>query len=167
MFLRIGTLALVVVSVFSGPAQADDGAASREAAVRSRAKFFSRVAVDKDYAVEHVVYRNKLVTAFLDLGDHRHPRYRGKPSTSTAIHLLVVPNSPREHIGKTLGAKISIDDLQATVKVVKAAQAVARRLGIKKASVYINSESRVHIGYLHVHVVGELPAARRLPKLQK
>jgi hypothetical protein len=38
---------------------------------------------------------------------------------------------------------------------MRAAAALATRLGIKDPKIYVKSPARVGIGYLHVHVLGE------------
>jgi diadenosine tetraphosphate (Ap4A) HIT family hydrolase len=132
----------------------------REKLVHDRGETFARIAVKKDYTGEYVVFRDKDVTAFLDLKDPQHPRY--KPGhdedgidPKKLSHILVVPNEPRETIGKTVASDITIDDLEATMKVMKAAQTVATKLNIKNAKIFAKSPERVGVGYLHVHIVGE------------
>ncbi len=66
-----------------------------------------------------------------------------------------MPNEPRETIGKTIASDITADDLEATLKVMKAAESVAAKLNIKNAKIYVKSPERVGVGYLHVHLVGE------------
>ena len=53
------------------------------------------------------------------------------------------------------------------MSVFRDAKKLARRLGIKKPSIYANSESRVGVGYLHVHIEGQLPSKKKLPRLEK
>src|SRR6266436_2756959 len=93
-----------------------------------------------------------------------HPRYSPRPGgddesspvdSKRRSHILVVPNQPREHIGKTLTSDILAEDLDATVRVVRAAQALAKRLNITNAQIYIKPSGKVGVGYLHVHIVGE------------
>jgi diadenosine tetraphosphate (Ap4A) HIT family hydrolase len=134
----------------------------REKQVRERGELFARIATKHDYSGEYVLFRDQDVTAFLDLKDPRHPRYspgrddegpsRGAKGQS---HILVVPNQPRETIGKTVASDITADDLELTLKVMRAAAALAKRLGIKEPKIYVKSPARVGIGYLHVHIVGE------------
>ncbi len=135
--------------------------AAREKSVHARGEIFARIAVKQDYAGEYVVYRDKDVTAFLDLKDPQHPRYKRGHDDDDGIdpkklaHILVVPNEPRETIGKTIASDITADDLEATLKVMKAAESVAAKLDIKNAKIYVKSPERVGVGYLHVHIVGE------------
>jgi diadenosine tetraphosphate (Ap4A) HIT family hydrolase len=132
----------------------------REHKVHERGEAFARIAVKQDYTGEYVVFRDKDVTAFLDLKDPQHPRYKpghdedGIDPTKLA-HILVVPNEPRETIGKTISSDITVDDLEATLTVMKAAQAVAGKLNLKNAKIYVKSPARIGVGYLHVHIVGE------------
>ena len=135
--------------------------AAREKSVHARGEIFARIAVKQDYTGEYVVYRDKDVTAFLDLKDPQHPRHKGHTDDEDGIdpkklaHILVVPNDPRETIGKTIASDITADDLEATLKVMKAAESVAAKLNIKNAKIYVKSPERVGVGYLHVHIVGE------------
>jgi diadenosine tetraphosphate (Ap4A) HIT family hydrolase len=135
--------------------------AAREKQVHDKGERFARIAVKQDYTGEYVVYRDKDVTAFLDLKDPQHPRYKRGHDDDDGIdpkklaHILVVPNEPRETIGKTISSDITADDLEVTLKVMKAAETVATKLGIKNAKIYVKSPARVGVGYLHVHVVGE------------
>jgi len=90
----------------------------REKMVRERGEIFARIAVKHDYSGEYVLFRDQDVTAFLDLKDPRHPRYKPGHDDETPAgsskrrsHILVVPNQPRETIGKTLASDIDADDL--------------------------------------------------------
>jgi diadenosine tetraphosphate (Ap4A) HIT family hydrolase len=135
-------------------------AQERDRLVSERGSIFARIAVQHDYRGEYVLYRDADVTAFLDLEDPRHPRFApraGKEDESSPrrSHILVVPNQPRENIGKTLSSDISAEDLEATLKVVRAAEALATRLHIVSPRIYLKPSETVGIGYLHVHVVGE------------
>jgi diadenosine tetraphosphate (Ap4A) HIT family hydrolase len=136
----------------------------REKTVREKGEIFARIATKHDYSGEYVLFRDQDVTAFLDLKDPRHPRYSpntehdddGPPGSSKRLsHILVVPNQPRETIGKTLASDITAEDLELTLKVMRAATALATRLGIKNPKIYVKSPERVGVGYLHVHVIGE------------
>jgi diadenosine tetraphosphate (Ap4A) HIT family hydrolase len=133
----------------------------REKTVRERGEIFSKIATKHDYSGEYVLFRDKEVTAFLDLKDPRHPRYSPehddeRPADGASLsHILVVPNQPRETIGKTLASDITADDLELTLKVMRAAAALGTRLHIKNPRIYVKSPERVGIGYLHVHVLGE------------
>jgi diadenosine tetraphosphate (Ap4A) HIT family hydrolase len=135
----------------------------REKMVRERGEIFARIAVKHDYSGEYVLFRDSDVTAFLDLKDPRHPRYSPKsdeeegPSGSSKrlSHILVVPNQPRETIGKTLASDITPEDLEVTQKVMRAAAALASRLGVKNPKIFVKSPGRVGVGYLHVHILGE------------
>lgn len=136
--------------------------AEREKRVRERGEIFARIAVKHDYRGEYVVFRDKNVTAFLDLKDPAHPRYKPEHDEESPdaagkrrAHILVVPNEPRETIGKTLSSDITADDLDVTLSVMREATAVAARLGIEKPRIYVRSPERVGVGYLHVHIVGE------------
>ncbi len=163
---------LILVSVVPSLASAGDSAQSeiskREAAVRSRGRFFSKVALDRNYSGEWVIARTSKTTAFLDITDRRHPRTRATGAQEPgAIHILVVPNKAREHIAKTLGASITESDLKAALDVFHDAKKLARRLGIKKPKIYSNSESRVGVGYLHVHLEGQIAPKKKLPRIAK
>jgi diadenosine tetraphosphate (Ap4A) HIT family hydrolase len=136
----------------------------REKMVRERVEVFARIAVKHDYSGEYVVFRDQEVTAFLDLKDPRHPRFSPTPehddegsarNSKRVSHILVVPNQPRETIGKTLASDITKEDLELTLKVMRAAGTLASRLGIKDPKIYVKSPERVGIGYLHVHILGE------------
>jgi diadenosine tetraphosphate (Ap4A) HIT family hydrolase len=134
----------------------------REKKVREKGEIFAKIATKRDYTGEYVVFRDDTVTAFLDLKDPQHPRYKAGqdedgPSDPSKHwgHILVVPNQPRETIGKTISSDITADDLEQTLKVMKEAAALAPRLGIKDAKIYVKSPERVGVGYLHVHIVGE------------
>jgi diadenosine tetraphosphate (Ap4A) HIT family hydrolase len=136
----------------------------REKEVRERGEIFARIATQHDYRGEYVLFRDQDVTAFLDLKDPRHPRYSPKAghddedsagSSKRLSHILVVPNQPRETIGKSLASDITAADLEVTLKVMRAAAALATRLGIKDPKIYVKSPARVGIGYLHVHILGE------------
>ncbi|MBV8760337.1 MAG: hypothetical protein JO257_23800 [Deltaproteobacteria bacterium] len=133
----------------------------REKRVHERGEIFAKIATKHDYTGEYVLFRDKDVTAFLDLKDPQHPRFKpghdeddGGDNPNRA-HILVVPNEPRETIGKTVAADITADDLEATLKVMREASALATRLKIKNPKIYVKSPARVGVGYLHVHIVGE------------
>ncbi len=157
----------VVVTVSSAFAAGDAPSSQREAAVRARGRFFSKIAVDRDYSGEWVIARTKKTTAFLDIADPRHPRTRASGAATAAIHILVVPNQAREHIAARLGDPIREADVKAAMDVFADARKLAKQLGIKDTKIYANSESRVGVGYLHVHIEGQLPAGKKLPKLEK
>lgn len=138
----------------------------REKMVRDKGEIFARIATKRDYTGEYVLYRDKDVTAFLDIKDPRHPRYTppkaghkeedgpvGDPKRYS--HILVVPNEPRETIGKTVSSDITAEDLEATLKVMHEAATIAKRVGVKNPKIYVKSPARVGVGYLHVHIVGE------------
>jgi diadenosine tetraphosphate (Ap4A) HIT family hydrolase len=136
----------------------------REKDVRERGEIFARITTKHDYSGEYVLFRDQDVTAFLDIKDPRHPRYSPKPghdeeapagSSKRLTHILVVPNQPRETIGKTLASDITAEDLELTLKVMRAATALANRLGVKSPKIYVKSPARVGVGYLHVHILGE------------
>jgi diadenosine tetraphosphate (Ap4A) HIT family hydrolase len=131
-------------------------AVERDEIVRAKGEIFSKIAVKKDYSGEYVIYRDDDVTAFLDLTDPKHPRYSARSGdTPRKAHILVVPNQPREHVGKTFTSDITAEDLEATLKVVHAAEALAKRLNITSPQIYLKAAEKVGIGYLHVHLVGE------------
>jgi diadenosine tetraphosphate (Ap4A) HIT family hydrolase len=141
----------------------------REKLVRERGEIFARIATKHDYTGEYVLFRDQDVTAFLDIKDPKHPRYAPKGgaddegpagSAKGLSHVLVVPNQPRETIGKTIASDITAEDLELTLKVMRAATALATRLGVKSPKIYVRSPARVGVGYLHVHILGE-----RDPKL--
>ena len=143
----------------------------REQRVRERGAIFARIAVQHDYRGEYVLFRDKNVTAFLDLKDPQHPRYRrghdedGEPADPSLrrAHILVVPNQPRETIGKTLASNITAEDLELTLSVMREAAVLATRFGIKNPKIYVRSPERVGVGYLHVHIVGERDAKTPYP----
>lgn len=123
---------------------------------------FARIAVKHDYSGEYVLFRDQDVSAFLDLKDPQHPRYAPDhdedgpvEDSKLRVHILVVPNQPRETIGKTLASDITADDLELTLKVMRAVADLSTRLGIKNAKIYVRSPARVGVGYLHVHIVGQ------------
>ncbi len=137
--------------------------AQRVQGVRGRARFFSKITAG-DHSGERVVYQDKNVTAFLDMTDPKHPRFNPEMEDEGDLsavpparraHILVVPNTPREHIGQTLGGSITSADLEATLQVVKAGEALAKTMGLKNPRVFINPQDKLSVGYLHVHVVGE------------
>jgi diadenosine tetraphosphate (Ap4A) HIT family hydrolase len=132
----------------------------REKRVRDRGEIFAKIATKHDYSGEYVLYRDQEVTAFLDLKDPRHPRYspghdeEGDEGKHLS-HVLVVPNQPRETIGKTIASDITVEDLELTLKVMRAATTLAPRFGFKSPRIYVKSPARVGVGYLHVHIIGE------------
>ena len=128
----------------------------RDKLVRERGQIFAKIAVQREYSGEYVLFRDNDVTAFLDLTDPQHPRYSPRTGDSKRkAHILVIPNQPRESIGKTLTSDISVEDLDATMKVVHAAQALAKRLRITNPQIFVKPSESVGIGYLHIHIVGE------------
>jgi diadenosine tetraphosphate (Ap4A) HIT family hydrolase len=135
----------------------------RETKVRERGEIFARIAVKHDYTGEYVLFHDQDVTAFLDIKDPQHPRFKPEdheeeePAESGPLraHILVVPNLPRETIGKTLASDITIDDLEQALKVMRAATQLATRLAIKNPRIYVKSPARAGVGYLHVHIVGQ------------
>jgi diadenosine tetraphosphate (Ap4A) HIT family hydrolase len=144
----------------------------REKEVRERGEIFARIATKHDYSGEYVLFRDQDVTAFLDLKDPRHPRYSPKAgrdeeetagSSKRRSHILVVPNQPRETIGKTLASDITAEDLEVTLRVMRSAAELATRLGIKDPKIYVKSPARVGVGYLHVHILGERDPAVPYP----
>ena len=139
-------------------------AVERDKLVREQGKIFAKIAVQRDYQGEYVLFRDDDVTAFLDLKDPQHPRHAAKAGESkNQAHLLVIPNRPRENIGKTLTSDISAEDLEATLTVVHAAQALAKRLNIANPQIFIKPSEAVGVGYLHVHVVGERDPSHPYP----
>jgi diadenosine tetraphosphate (Ap4A) HIT family hydrolase len=150
--------------------------------IRQRGKIFKKIAVQRNYKNDYVVHRDKTVTAFLDWSDPSHPmfkpdrrtgeqRFLDKIPMDRRAHILVVPNKPREHIGESLGSQINSKDLSETLKTVKAAEKLAKSLGIKNPRVWVNSESSISVGYLHVHILGEktkaYPDALKAPRKSK
>jgi diadenosine tetraphosphate (Ap4A) HIT family hydrolase len=146
----------------------------REKRVRDRGEIFERIAVKRDYTGEYVLFRDQDVTAFLDLKDPQHPRYKAghdeEPVTDSSkrrVHILVVPNQPRETIGKTIASDITTEDLELTLKVMHEATALANRLRIKNPKIFVKSPERVGVGYLHVHVVAEVDSKFQYPAAVK
>jgi len=146
-------------------------AAKRTESRRAMARFFEKITVQRNYTGEYVLHRDGNVTAFLDISDPRHPKYdpareeddeSGVPP-GKRVHVLVVPNTPREHIGQRLGAGIGRGDLEATLEVVKSAERLAKTLNLKNPRVFLNPESRISVGYLHVHIVGEKTGSTHYP----
>lgn len=170
--LLVCALSALTMPAVLGDASAGDapesGLEQRRQAVRARGRFFSKIAVKRDYRGEWVIARTGHSTAFLDIDDRRHPRSRSKGGDPPAeIHILVVPNQPREHIARKLGGAITASDLRAASAVFADARRLARRLGIAEPRIYANSESRIEVGYFHVHLRGSLPAGKKLPRLQR
>lgn len=145
----------------------------RRVSQRRLAQVFRRVAVDRDYRGEYVLMRDQHVTAFLDITDPQHPAFDPTRETdedslariplSRRAHILVVPNHPREHLGRSLDGPITTRDVEETLQVMKSAEALAKRLGIQNPQVFVNPESRLAVGYLHVHIVGERPPSHPYP----
>jgi diadenosine tetraphosphate (Ap4A) HIT family hydrolase len=134
----------------------------REKMVRDRGEIFAKITTKHDYSGEYVLFRDQDVTAFLDIKDPKHPRYAAKghddeepAGAKNLSHVLVVPNQPRETIGKTIASDITAEDLELTLKVMRAATALATKLGVKAPKIYVRSPARVGVGYLHVHILGE------------
>jgi diadenosine tetraphosphate (Ap4A) HIT family hydrolase len=134
----------------------------REKMVRERGEVFAKITTKHDYTGEYVLFRDQDVTAFLDIKDPKHPRYKAghddeeeAGGAKNLSHVLVVPNQPRETIGKTIASDITADDLELTMKVMREATALATKLGVKSPRIYVRSPARVGVGYLHVHIVGE------------
>ena len=148
--------------------------AERERRVSGQGDAFARIAVRHDYSGEYVLFHDQDVTAFLDIKDPQHPRYQpghdeDGPVTSgmVRVHILVVPNQPRETIGTTIASNITAEDLGLTLRVMQAARDIATRLGIQNPNIYVRSPARVGVGYLHVHIVGErIPNAPYPPPLR-
>jgi diadenosine tetraphosphate (Ap4A) HIT family hydrolase len=146
----------------------------REKKVRERGEVFARIAAKRDYTGEYVLFRDQDVTAFLDLKDPQHPRYKPghdedpvTDSSKRRVHILVVPNQPRETIGKTIASDITEEDLELTLKVMHEASALASRLHIKNPKIYVRSPERVGVGYLHVHLVAEVDSKFQYPPALK
>lgn len=148
--------------------------ADRISRVRAGARFFKKIAIDKDYKNEHVVMANADVTAFLDMTDPMHPRFDPQGEAydelealpiDRRVHILVVPNKMREHLTETLGARIGLGDLLTTAKVVGEAEKLAQQLGVKNAKVFVNPSDDLSIGYLHVHIIGEKKPNQAYPRL--
>jgi hypothetical protein len=148
--------------------------AEQRQAQRSRARFFEKITVKRDYTGEHVLLHDAEVTAFLDLTDPLHPHFDSEAEVDDEFarftgpnrtHILVVPTTPREHIGTKLDTPLQAADLEATLKVFKRAEALAKSLHIKGAKIFINASEQIGVGYLHVHIVGERDPSRAFPKL--
>jgi diadenosine tetraphosphate (Ap4A) HIT family hydrolase len=145
----------------------------REKMVHDKGEIFARIAVKHDYTGEYVLFRDQDVTAFLDLKDPRHPRYTPPRSghdddapvgdPKRVSHILVVPNEPRETIGKTVASDITAEDLELALKVMRTAATLATRFGVKNPKIYVKSPARVGVGYLHVHILGERDPASPYP----
>lgn len=173
----VGELQLVLDQVMT---PAEQGAIvrahqrARRQGVQQRGGIFRRV-VDGQRQNEYVVHQDGDVTAFLDMSDSEHPKFdpeaeleegdelaRVRPDRRA--HILVVPNAPREHITRTIGQSITEADIDEVKAVMSSARQLAARLRIKNPRIYMNPESRVTMGYLHVHIIGErtspYPAAR-------
>ena len=137
----------------------------REKRVHERGEIFAKIAVKHDYAGEYVLFRDQDVTAFLDLKDPRHPRYTPPKSEhdedapvgdpKRVSHILVVPNQPRETIGKTVSSDITAEDLELTLKVMREASTLATKFGVKNPKIFVKAPARIGVGYLHVHILGE------------
>jgi hypothetical protein len=134
--------------------------------IRSRGEIFRKIAVERNFANDYVLFRDKNITAFLDWGDSKHPKFDAKRKTGEQhvmkkmpegkrAHILVVPNKPREHISSRLGGQIGKDDLTTALRTVRSAERLAKKLGIRNAKIWVNSENAISVGYLHVHIVGE------------
>lgn len=147
-----------------------DAHVARIDGLRQRSRFFSKITQQRDYRGERVVHRDGNVTAFLDLTDPQHPGYspeRADEDESMAslppsrrTHILVVPNQPREHIGKSVTGTITLADIEATKTTLEAAHRIANDLGVKNPRIYMNTQDRLAVGYQHVHIVGERTKAQ-------
>jgi len=146
--------------------------ARRTEGLRSSARFFEKITQRGDYRGEHVLYRDAHASAFLDMTDPAHPRYRTPEDVEEGleqipeakrVHVLVVPNQPREHIARSLGGSISLADLREVTRVMETAERLARELKVQNPRIYANSESRIGVGYFHVHIVSERTAETRYP----
>ena len=145
----------------------------RRTRVRSRGSMFRNIAVDRNFKNEYVLMRDQDVTAFLDITDPQHPGFDPKRESdepdlesipvSRRAHILVVPNRAREHLTREIGNTITPSDVAETLQVMRSAEALAARLGIQNPKIFMNPESRVTVGYLHVHIIGERPAGRSYP----
>jgi diadenosine tetraphosphate (Ap4A) HIT family hydrolase len=146
----------------------------RREANRARGQIFERIARG-DWRGEYVLLHNADVTAFADISDPSNAAFDpdDKPNEeeletiplNKRAHILVVPNVAREHIGRSLGGRVTPDDLRTVTKVIEHAEKLAKDLGIVKPRVYINSENMISVGYLHVHILGERPAGGYPPAL--
>jgi len=118
---------------------------------------------------QHIVYRDKEVTAFLDQKDVQSPAHdpkvfdwefaayedlRDVPKERRA-HLLMIPNHWRQHVGPNLGSGLAGRDLATALSIVRKAEDLARELRIIRPKVFINPVHRISVGYLHVHIIGE------------
>jgi diadenosine tetraphosphate (Ap4A) HIT family hydrolase len=144
--------------------------------VRQRGSIFHNIAVGGQRQGEYVLHQDQHITAFLDISDPQHPAFDPEREVeeeelaaippSRRAHILVVPNTPREHITRVIGAPITDADIEHTGAVMRQARQLATKLGIKNPHIYMNPESRVSIGYLHVHIIGERPT-RPYPAAQQ
>lgn len=136
--------------------------------LRQRSRFFSKITQGKQYTGERIVGHKPGAggaTAFLDMTDPQHPRFDPKMEdedesqnalpANKRTHILVVPNTPREHIGKSVTGTIDLDDINATKATLEYAHTVAKDLGVKNPRIFINTQDRLSVGYQHVHIVGE------------
>jgi diadenosine tetraphosphate (Ap4A) HIT family hydrolase len=165
-FVRLPILvALTLLSTASFAHADNSGKPSRLERLRGNARFFTKITVDKNWKGERVVHHDSHTTAFLDMTDPEHPRFDAQrvdeDETIAAIpmakraHVLVIPNIPREHIAKSITGTITLDDIEATRLVLTSAHQLAKKLGIQRPRIYLNTSDRLTVGYLHVHIVGE------------
>ncbi len=138
---------------------------ARRQGVQQRGGIFRRIA-DGYRQDEYVVHQDRNVTAFLDMSDSRHPKFDPEAELEEGdilarirpdrrAHILVIPNEPSEHITRIIGQEIEEDDIDRVKSVMTSARQLAAKLGIKNAKIYMNPESRVTMGQLHVHIIGE------------
>lgn len=142
---------------------------ARKERVQRMGSIFSRIATAGHRQGEYVLHQDRDVTAFLDISDPQHPGFDPEQELEEGdelaaippakrAHILVVPNAPREHITRVIGGAIGENDIEEVASVMRSARQLATRLGIKNPRIYMNPESRVAIGYLHVHIIGERPS---------
>lgn len=138
---------------------------ARRQGVQQRGGIFRRI-VDGHRQNEYVVHQDRDVTAFLDMSDAEHPSFDPEAELEEGdelaairpdrrAHILVVPNAAREHITRVIGQSITDSDIEQVASVMRSAKQLAANLGIKNPRIYMNPESRVTMGYLHVHIIGE------------
>jgi hypothetical protein len=135
------------------------------------ARFFREVANGR-YGSRHVVYRDQLMTAFLDWTDPASPDYNAKAPLEPKLreipferraHLLVIPNQDYQHVGKRLEGPFSASDVERTEQLMAGAQKLAAELQLTNVSVFENSAQAVSVGYQHIHIIGTKDPARPYP----
>ena len=126
---------------------------------------------------QHIVYRDREVTAFLDQKDPQSPVHDPKifdwemdaypdlkrlPPERRA-HILVIPNHWRQHVGLNLGSGLRAQDLEVSLRVLRKAEGLAREMGLLRPRIFINPPDKISVAYLHVHIIGERDPDRPYP----